>query len=91
MRKGLVIALLKKMEKERCHLDINHPRFKKPTGDDFRTLRTYLSMTPTDVARYVGVKYTNNDSTTVRGWEKGQNINLAAWKLLCIKAGFISS
>ncbi len=79
------------MEKERCHLDMYHPRFKKPTGDDFRTMRCYLGMTQVELARYVGVNHRNGDSSTVRGWERGQSINLAVWKLLCIKAGFISS
>jgi DNA-binding transcriptional regulator YiaG len=86
---------IKEFSTKPCCMSIENIGFERPTTGEVRELRLILDLSQVELAKMAGASYTLKGSTTVQKWENEVNndgksrINLAAWQLMLIKAGFI--
>lgn len=81
-----------------CALKKSDPSFEQPSAAEVRALRNLLGCSQVGLAKILGVTYNvKKGSQTVRKWETSEDskehrpINYAAWRLMLIAAGVISS
>ena len=69
--------------------------YEPPGPGDLKELRKEYNLTQIDVAKIVGVRWTDKGSSTVQKWEVPRNkfdnrqIPYAAWRLLLITLGVV--
>lgn len=79
-----------------CVLQKEHKDFREPTPLEVKALRSYLGLSQTACARFLGVPYkADKGSNTVRKWETSEDspnfraIPYASWRLLLVASEIV--